>query len=390
METLALLRLSRGHRRSINLPARQHCPRDARHLVGKRNRHNQGRSPRQKLRCPSRGRRPLACEPQNGRRADDQQPSNVWVALFGDAAQTFFPATRVLSKNEAEPGIPGAHRSGVVLAVDNIAVGESAGRSRPAANGQGNSQCVFKSFATVPKRITLEDIDDTFDAVHGGQQLRLFNAHYDEYGFQPIVVFDGEGRFVTAVLRRAAKRPSGKEIKPFLRRLLRRCRARLRLPAGDPAAGRQPLLRSRGSRLVSRRSTSITSSGIAPTATLRRHVEGLEASTKASVEAAPRDGKLRRFKEFFDGAQSWSRVERIIARVEAGAEGPDTRFVVTDLSKRNARRLYEDVYCRRGQAENHIKSWKTHLAADRASCCKGDGPEPGFFRVAPARRARTG
>ena len=25
-------------------------------------------------------------------------------------------------------------------------------------------------------------------------------------------------------------------------------------------------------------------------------------------------------------------------------------------------RLYEDVYCRRGQAENHIKSWKTHLA----------------------------
>lgn len=47
------------------------------------------------------------------------------------------------------------------------------------------------SFGTVPKRIIL-DIDDTFDAVHGGQQLRLFNAHHDEYGFQPIVVFDGE------------------------------------------------------------------------------------------------------------------------------------------------------------------------------------------------------
>jgi hypothetical protein len=67
-------------------------------------------------------------------------------------------------------------------------------------------------FAKVPKRITL-DIDDTFDAVHGGQQLRLFNARYDEYGFQPIVVFDGEGRFVTAVLR-PAKRPSGKGSSP--------------------------------------------------------------------------------------------------------------------------------------------------------------------------------
>ena len=68
------------------------------------------------------------------------------------------------------------------------------------------------SFREVPKRITL-DIDDTFDAVHGGQQLRLFNAHYDEYGFQPIVVFDGEGRFVTAVLR-PAKRPSGGRSNP--------------------------------------------------------------------------------------------------------------------------------------------------------------------------------
>jgi hypothetical protein len=79
------------------------------------------------------------------------------------------------------------------------------------------------SFRHVPKRIVL-DIDDTFDAVHGGQQLRLFNAHHDEYGFQPIVVFDGEGRFVTAVLR-PAKRPKGTDIRALLRRLLRAIRA---------------------------------------------------------------------------------------------------------------------------------------------------------------------
>jgi len=79
------------------------------------------------------------------------------------------------------------------------------------------------SFRQVPKRIVL-DFDDTFDAVHGSQQLRLFNGHYDEYGFQPMVVFDGEGRMVTAVLR-PAKRPSGKEIRAFLRRLLGAIRA---------------------------------------------------------------------------------------------------------------------------------------------------------------------
>jgi hypothetical protein len=75
-----------------------------------------------------------------------------------------------------------------------------------------------RSFRQVPRRIVL-DVDDTFDAVHGSQQLRLFNAHHDEYGFQPIVVFDGEGRMIAAVLRPAC-RPSGRQIVKWLRRLI--------------------------------------------------------------------------------------------------------------------------------------------------------------------------
>src|SRR5512147_2959351 len=77
-----------------------------------------------------------------------------------------------------------------------------------------------------------------------------------------------------------------------------------------------------------------------------------------------------RFKEFYDAAGSWSRVRRIVARVEAGGEGTDTRFIVTNLGHGSGRSLYQDLYCRRGQAENHIKAWKTHLAADRTSCPK--------------------
>jgi hypothetical protein len=237
-----------------------------------------------------------------------------------------------------------------------------------------------ESFHKVPKRITL-DVDDTFDAVHGGQQLRLFNAHYDEYGFQPIVAFDGEGRFITAVLR-PAKRPGGKEIKAFLRRLLRAIRAHwpktqimLRGDSHYCAPEVLDFCRANGLDYIL---------GVAPTTTLRRHIEVLEASAKARYEAAPRDGKIRRFKEFYDGAASWSRVERVIARVEAGAEGPDTRFVVTNLKKRNARVLYEDVYCQRGQAENHIKSWKTHLAADRTSCRKATANQLRLFLHAGA------
>jgi len=90
--------------------------------------------------------------------------------------------------------------------------------------------------------------------------------------------------------------------------------------------------------------------GVAPNAPLRRHTETLEASATARFEAAPRDGKVRRFKEFFDAAASWRRVERVIARVKAGEEGPETRFIVTNLARRIARSLYEEVYCRRGHA----------------------------------------
>lgn len=241
------------------------------------------------------------------------------------------------------------------------------------------------SFRQPPRRIVL-DIDDTFDAVHGGQQLRLFNAHHDEYGFQPIVVFDGEGRFVAAVLR-PAKRPGGAEIRAHLRRLVRAIRAnwpntRILIRGDSHYCG--PLVIdwccANGIDFIL---------GVAPTSTLRRHVATIEASTTArfaaSVEKAQAGArKVRRFKEFFDGAASWSRTERIIARVEVGPQGADTRFIVTNLEGGRAKALYEDVYCRRGMAENHIKSWKTHLAADRTSCTRATANQFRLFLHAGA------
>jgi hypothetical protein len=211
------------------------------------------------------------------------------------------------------------------------------------------------------------DVDDTFDAVHGEQRLRLFNAHYDEYGFQPIVVFDGEGRPVAAMLR-PARRPSGREARAFLRRLVREIRAHwprveilIRADSHYCAPEVLDFCHAEGLDFIL---------GVASTTTLRRHVEALEQSTAARQAATPGTDKLRRHKEFYDGAGSWSRVERIIARVEASAQGTDTRFIVTNLPGGSARALYERTYCQRGQAENHLKAWKRHLAADRTSCCR--------------------
>ena len=58
-----------------------------------------------------------------------------------------------------------------------------------------------KSFAKQPAAITL-DIDDTCDPVHGGQQLSLFNAHYDTRCFLPIHIYDvSSGKPVVVFLR---------------------------------------------------------------------------------------------------------------------------------------------------------------------------------------------
>jgi hypothetical protein len=56
------------------------------------------------------------------------------------------------------------------------------------------------SFRQVPRRLML-DVHDTFDAVHGGHQLRLYDVHEHEYGFQPIAKSDGQRRPDTAEQR---------------------------------------------------------------------------------------------------------------------------------------------------------------------------------------------
>ena len=53
-----------------------------------------------------------------------------------------------------------------------------------------------KSFKCAPATMEL-DIDETFDEVHGGQQMSLFNGYFGGYGYQPILVL---AQFVNCAL----------------------------------------------------------------------------------------------------------------------------------------------------------------------------------------------
>ena len=221
------------------------------------------------------------------------------------------------------------------------------------------------SFEAVPQRIVL-DIDDTEDAVHGGQQLALFNAHYDSRCFLPIHVYEASTGKPVAVFLRPGRTPGGPEVAMVLRHLVRAIRARW--PAvdivirGDSHYGRPEAMawceRNRVGYVF----------GLAGNRVLLRQVAGL-AEQAALARLDDPAAKCRRYGDLRYAAASWKLERRVVARVEASQRGTDSRFVVTNIAGAPDW-LYETVYCARGQAENLIKAHKRHLASDRTSCTK--------------------
>jgi hypothetical protein len=221
------------------------------------------------------------------------------------------------------------------------------------------------SFDPVPRRILL-DIDDTEDRVHGGQQLALFNAHYDSRCFLPIHIYEATTGKPVAVMLRPGKTPDGAEVALVLRHVIGRIRARW--PAveiivrGDSHYGRPEAMawceRKRIGYIF----------GLSGNPVLLRQV-GTLAEDAALGRLAGEGEKVRRYGDFRYAAKSWGVERRVIARVEAGPQGADSRFIVTNLPGL-PKSLYEKVYCARGQAENLIKAHKLHLASDRTSCTR--------------------
>jgi len=148
------------------------------------------------------------------------------------------------------------------------------------------------------------DVSGTFagEAIRGAEQIDGAGAAAADG--------DGEGRLVTAMLR-PGKRPSGQEIRAFVRRLVGAIRAlwpkvEILLRADSHYASPEVFDWCRTNRVD-------WVFGLALNAALCRQVAALEKSTAERFKAAPTHGKRRRFAQFYDAAQSWSRVERIIA-----------------------------------------------------------------------------
>jgi hypothetical protein len=221
----------------------------------------------------------------------------------------------------------------------------------------------LEAHAKPPKQIIL-DLDATDDPIHGHQEGRFFHGYYDHYCYLPLYIFCG--RHLLAAKLRPSNIDGAAGAREEVERLVTQIRAswprtRILLRA-DSGFCREELMAwceanrvdylfglARNDRLVSR---------------ITQELAEARAESHETGKAA------RRFKEFrYSTLKSWSRERRVVAKAEVTQGDTNPRFVVTSLSsaEAEARHLYEQIYCARGDMENRIKECQADLFADRTS-----------------------
>jgi len=222
------------------------------------------------------------------------------------------------------------------------------------------------------RRITIE-LDPTDDPTHGGQQLSLFNGHYDTWCYLPIAGFlkfddEPEQHLFTYVLR-SGKAPAKLGALSILHRLLGK------LIDAFPKA--EILVRLDGGFASPEIFEYLEDARLS-------YVIAMAENPVLARFAEPRMKKARRKSkrtdktEHFYGAcryaaGSWNRRRRVVfkaevVRLEDRDPKDNARFVVTNLP--DTPRAVYDVYCQRGDVENRIKELHHGLEIDRTSCTR--------------------
>ena len=218
------------------------------------------------------------------------------------------------------------------------------------------------------------DLHVTDDATHGAQQLSFFNGHYGHWCYLPLVAFLTFNRepdqYLCAAVLRAGNAPTQQGALPLLKRVVGRLQQRfpktriqVRLDGGFAAPELFEWLDEVGVEYVV---------AMAKNAVLERLAELDMIVARVLSEHSGRTEHL--YGEGRYAAQTWDRERRVIYKAEVvrppGKEPKDNpRFVITNLT-RTPRRLYERIYCQRGEPENRIKELELGLQIGRTSCSR--------------------
>lgn len=216
------------------------------------------------------------------------------------------------------------------------------------------------SFKRAPKKLVL-DFDATDDAVHGKQEGRFFHGYYDHYCFLPLYVFCRDQLLVSYL--RPSKIDGAKHAWAILSLLVKRLRAvwpKVRIILrGDSGFCRWRMLSWCEHHDIG------YIIGIAQ----NKRLNALTAVLQRDAEQcfAELGEKVRWFTDVRYAARAWDHPRRVIAKIEHTDKGSNPRYVVTNIGG-DAKKLYEQLYCARGDMENRIKEQQLDLFADRTSC----------------------
>ena len=235
--------------------------------------------------------------------------------------------------------------------------------SRPEALDELLVELFMESHRRAPREVWL-DLDATDDPLHGHQEGRFFHGYYGCYCYLPLYIFCGE-HLLGARLRPSNRDGSAGSIEELERIVgqLRRHWPKTRiLIRGDSGFCRESIMKWCEAHDIG------YVLGLARNARL---VRALGAAMREARSVHRRTGHpARRFRDFtYRTRKSWSRRRRVVGKAEYLSKGENPRFVVTNLlpRKASARRLYEKLYCARGDMENRIKEQQLDLFADRTS-----------------------
>jgi len=214
-----------------------------------------------------------------------------------------------------------------------------------------------------PAQIVL-DLDATDDPIHGQQEGRFFHGYYGDYCYLPLYILCGE--FVLCARLRSSNIDASAGALEEVQRIVTQIRAKWPqveiILRGDGGFSREALM----SWCENNRVEYVF--GLAKNKRLLKIIGRQLQEAKGQYEAT--HSAFRVFSEFsYKTRKSWKRERRVVAKAEHLEKGANPRFVVTSLSAEQfeARVLYEELYCARGDMENRIKEQQLALFADRTS-----------------------
>ena len=212
------------------------------------------------------------------------------------------------------------------------------------------------------------DVDPSDDPCHGQQEFECFNGYYDEHCYVPLYVHvtgsDGRQRLVCALLR-PGNAHATKGLYGVLRRVVGLLRDRFPdvkiILRGDSAFGVGDVIEfCEGLNIdyiLGLRGNN------------RLHILSTPAQMDACLKYRWEGNGCREYGEFSYKAGPWKKQRRVVVKAEITRGELNPRFVVTSLTEKSPKEVYE-FYCGRGEQENRIKEMKLDLQSGRTSCHK--------------------